>query len=225
MAVLAPVSLVIVVFLRVSSIDSIVRSLIGIALTAGLHLIVMRTVRDRGNNVQRRLWRDWGGHPTAQRLRWREHRAAEIQQLHRRVESMTGVKLPTAADERDDPLEADDVYEDAVGRMREMTRDHARFPRVYSELLQYGTARNLYGAKPYGLAAASAALVAATSLAIVTATTTVAVSWWSIAIAAIGALVMLAIWLFRISPDYVRPASDRYADALLATANEPGAQL
>ena len=107
--------------------------------------------------------------------------------------------------------------------MHEMTRDHARFPRVYAELLQYGTARNPHGAKPYGIAAASGALVAATTLAILTATTTITVSWWSITIAAIGALVMPGIWLIRISPDYVQPASDRYADALLATANEPGA--
>ena len=136
---------------------------------------------------------------------------------------MTGVALPTAKVEAADPAEADDVYEDAVARMREMTRDHARFPRVYSELVQYGTARNLYGMRPTGLSVAAIVFLAVAVLAALTVLQVLTVSWWSLGVAGAGALILGAVWLLRITPSYVRPAADRYADALLGTANEPDA--
>src|SRR5216684_670142 len=60
-------------------------------------LVVVAFVRDRGRNVQVRLWQDWGGPPSTRRLRWREGPAAEIARLHTRVERVTGLALPDAA--------------------------------------------------------------------------------------------------------------------------------
>jgi len=223
MTVLAPVTIVALALIRTDSAEDLIRSGVGVVVTAGLHLIVMRTVRDRGGVVQERLWRDWGGSPTVQRLRWSGHPARAVERLHRRVHSMTGVALPTADEEVDDPAGADDVYEDAIARMREMTRDHSRFPRVYSELVQYGTARNLYGMRPTGLSVAAAVLAFVAVLAALTVLQALAVNWWSLGIAGTGALTLGAVWLLRITPAYVRPAADRYADALLGAANEPTA--
>lgn len=223
MTVLAPATIFALALIRTGSAEDLIRSGAGIAVTAGLHLIVMRTVRDRGGVVQQRLWRDWGGSPTVQRLRWSGQPARAVERLHRRVQTMTSVALPTAKEEAADPANANDVYEDAVARMRDMTRDHERFPRVYSELVQYGTARNLYGMRPTGLSVAAAALVLVAVLAALTALQVLAVSWWSLGVAGAGALTLGAVWLLRITPAYVRPAADRYADALLGTANEPGA--
>ena len=138
---------------------------------------------------------------------------------------MTSVALPSAEEEAAEPADADDVYADAVARMREMTRDHAQVPRVYSELVQYGTARNLYGMRPSGLTVATAVLVVVVVLAALGFLQALTVSWWSLGIAGTGALVFGAIWLLRITPAYVRPAADRYADALLGTANEPTATI
>ena len=223
MTVLAPVTIFALALVRAGSAEDLIRSGAGIAVTAGLHLIVMRTVRDRGGVVQRRLWRDWGGSPTVQRLRWSGQPARAVERLHRRVRSMTGVALPSAEEEAADPADADDVYKDAVARMREMTRDHARFPRVYSELVQYGTARNLYGMRPAGLSVAAVVLVLVAVLAALMLLQVLTVNWWSLGIAGAGALILGSIWLLRITPAYVRPAADRYADALLGTANEPTA--
>lgn len=223
MTVLAPVTILTLALIRTGSAEDLIRSGAGIAVAAGLHLIVMRTVRDRGAVVQQRLWRDWGGSPTVQRLRWSGQPAIAVERLHRRVSSMTSVALPGAEEEAADPADADDVYEDAVARMREMTRDHARFPRVYSELVQYGTARNLYGMRPAGLSIAVAVLVSVAVLAALTVLQILTVSWWSLGIAGAGALILSAMWLLRITSAYVRPAADRYADALLGTANEPTA--
>lgn len=52
---------------------------------------------------------------------------------------------------------------------------------------------------------------------------TIAVNWWSLGVAGAGALFLGAVWLLRITPAYVKPAADPYADALIATANEPTA--
>ncbi len=222
--VLAPVSIFAVAIIRTGNIEDLLRSGFGIAIAAGLHLIVMRTVRDRGNVVERRLWKDWGGSPTVQRLRWAGQPSRTVERLHRRVQSMTGVTLPTAAVEQADPADADEVYEDAVARMREMTRDHAQYPRVYSELVQYGTARNLYGAKPVGVMLATLLLAATGVLVTLSMLQVFTLSWWSIAFVGVGAIALELVWLLRVTPQYVRTAADRYADALLATANEPGAR-
>lgn len=104
-----------------------------------------------------------------------------------------------------------------------MTRNHERFPCVYSELVQYGTARNLYGMRPAGLNDASAVLFTVAVLVTLTVLQMIAVNRWSLGVAGAGALVLGAVWLMRITLVYGRPGADCYADALLATTNEPSA--
>lgn len=119
----------------------------------------MRLVRDRSNRIQDRLWDSWGGSTTVQRLRWAGQPQQRVERLHRRVTHMTGVQLPDAGAEADSTADANEIYEDAVARLREMTRDHDRFPRVWSELKQYGAARNMYGAKPVALGVAGVSVL------------------------------------------------------------------
>lgn len=217
----APLTITALLCFRIQSIEGLIRSIIVLALAAGLHLVLMRLVRDRGNAVQEELWLAWGGSPTIQRLRWRTGGESKTSRLHGRVEAMTGIPLPNAASETQDPDAADEVYEDALLRMRELTRDQDRYRRVYRELLQYGTARNLYGLKPLGLTIAAITFILA-----VTGSTLVAAGitgWplWPLISAGTAALVFSAVWTLAITPGYVRKPAERYAHALLATAVEP----
>jgi hypothetical protein len=67
-------------------------------------------------------------------------------------EQVAGLRLPTEAEEVQDPEGADAVYELAVGALRERTRDTNQYPPVPSENARYGFRRNVLGLRPYGIA-------------------------------------------------------------------------
>ncbi|QHF21695.1 hypothetical protein GTU71_13190 [Rathayibacter sp. VKM Ac-2762] len=189
---------------------------------AGFHLVIMRLIRDRGNKVQDRLWQQWGGHPTALRLRWSSATDQSAHaDLHRRVQAMTGTKLPKAAVERSDSAQADATYERAVARLREMTRDRTRYHRVFSELLEYSTARNLLGVKPWGLTISVSVLLLASGAAVVNVLGRADFSWLPVILSGAAALAISALWIVIITPAYVKRPATRYAEALLNAAAEP----
>lgn len=219
---LAPVTLLAVLLIRTQNLGEITRSALLLMVAAGVHLILMRLVRDRGNDVQDRLWTEWGGSPTVQRLRWASNRPEDVRQLHRRVQAMTSVALPDASTEAGDIAAANDTYEDAVSRLRELTHNQEAYPRVNSELMGYGAARNLYGLKPVGVAIAGSVSILAASATGAALSGVTGWSWWPLAVAGAGSAVVASIWIIVITPSYVRRAADRYAYALLSTAHEPG---
>lgn len=220
-ATLAPTTILVISCFRAQTFEDATRSLVLVGLTAGFHLVAMRKVRDRGNTVQKTLWSEWGGNPTARQLRWSEGSEPAVTRLHRRIQHMTGVPLPTKAEEERNPTDADDVYLDAVAQMRERTRDKERYPRVYVELVQYGTARNFYGLKKIALSIA--AIVLTISVLGIIASLTGLTGWplWPLAISAISSAVIASAWILIITRQYVRTAAERYANALLSTAEEP----
>ena len=222
-AVLAPFTVLAVVVFRTDDAANLTRSVIGVLAAAGFHLVAMRLVRDRGNKIQEGLWASWGGSTTVQRLQWATQPHQRVDRLHRRVSRMTGVSLPDASSESANPLQADDTYKDAIGRLREMTRDHAKYPRVWSELKQYGAARNMYGAKPAALTIAAVAVLLSAGMTTASLLAMWSVNWVMPAIAGILTMAMAAAWLHVVTPHYVRVASERYSDALLEVPNEQGA--
>lgn len=222
-AVLAPLSILAVVVFRTDDVVSVTRSILGVLVAAGFHVVAMRLVRDRGNRIQGRLWDSWGGSTTVRRLRWAEQPRERVERLHRRVAHMTGVQLPDASAEADSAVDADDIYNDVVARLREMTRDHERFPRVWSELKQYGAARNMYGAKPVALGVAGLTVLLSVGMTVASWLSLWNVSWIMPVIAGVLGIMIGLGWLFIVTPQYVRVASDRYSDALLEVPNEQGA--
>lgn len=218
----APITVVAVTFFRVHDLGQLVGSLGVLVATAAFQLIAARLVRDRGNAVQKRLWAAWGGNPAVQKLRWSSGPTTKVARLHRRVEAMTGVRLPDQAQEAAECEVAEDTYEDAVERLRELTRDHVRYPRVYEELVRYGAERNLYGLKPMGLVIAFLILVAMTVVTALNLLDVTDTAWWSISVSAAVALASVLMWQFVVTPSWIEPSATRYADALLATAGEPG---
>ncbi|WP_139205307.1 hypothetical protein [Plantibacter sp. MMLR14_011] len=221
-AVLAPLTIFALLTFQAQDIGDLVRSVITIAAAAGFHVVAMRLVRDRGNKIQASLWSSWGGSTTIQGLRWEGQSDPSVERLHRRIQSMCGLQLPTRSEEQQDPHAADEIYKDAAARLREMTRDHVRYPRVYSELVQYGTARNLYGAKPAGIAVAGATFTASVLVALAGVYGVWEINWWLPTAAGIAALGIAGGWVTVINREYVLTASRRYSDALLSVPNAPG---
>jgi hypothetical protein len=197
--------------------DTVLRA-IGVFLGA-LGILVAVLIRDAGRSVQPRLWEDWGGPPTTSRLRWGgDGPAAAIQRLHARVEAATGEQLPDAAAEAADQAEADRIYEEAVGVLRERTRDAATFPLVAAENADYGFRRNCLGVRPAGITVAGAGLVAGVLFAAVgSGSATTRLDRW--VPAAVVCALCLGFWLLTVKPEWVKRAAENYADRLLGATD------
>jgi hypothetical protein len=221
-AALAPITAALLVCFRTGDVVDAVRSLVSLVAAGGLHVVVMRMVRDRGNRVQEKLWASWGGSTTIQKLRWAAGPRAHIQMLHGRVRQKTGLKMPTPRQEARDSAAADAVYEQAVQVLRETTRDHERYPRVWAELKHYGAARNLYGVRFAALVVSAVVFLASAALLKAAVGGDWELGWWPFLFSGSFAVLTALMWVFVVTPSFVRSASERYTDALLqSTSSEP----
>lgn len=193
-------------------------SLLGLGLTTYAALIA----RDAGNAVQPRLYRDWGGVPTTERLRFAsETSRAEVERRHRDVERALGdsLRLPTVEAELADPLEADREYQAAMGRVIAKIRAAGGFRLVALENRNYGFARNLFGLKQLGRWIAIATLLVSALVG--------AGAWNQLGYADARPLMLplgvsiLALFLWqRVTPAFVRPNADAYANRVIEAAAE-----
>jgi hypothetical protein len=114
-----------------------------------------------GRSLQDKLWRSWGGAPTAHLLRVHSNESNLSQRRIWRtaVENVTGVEFLSEAEEVADLTRADEVITAAIGQVRHLTHD-SRYPLVAKENAQYGFERNLYGARWLGRVLATLCLAA-----------------------------------------------------------------
>lgn len=193
-------------------------SLLGLAAACGLTMFFSQLGRDQGKAKEAALFESWGGKPTTRFLSHANSplNAQTLERYHKRLRKLRrDFKLPTAEEEASDPTAAKTLYASCVDYLLERTRDTKAFPLVFSENVNYGFRRNLWGMKRVGLCIAvlaALACVARTGL-----------NWWrhepvhEVSLIAAGICVCLGLlWTIRITPDWVRLAGDAYAQRLLA---------
>jgi hypothetical protein len=185
--------------------------------------------RSCGKRTEKRLLQAWGGWPTTLWLRYaddhlpgptkkRYHKA-----LTRRVPDL---RMPTEAEERDNPQAADESYRSGTEWLKEYARGKD-FPLVLKENIEYGFRRNMRGIRSFAVAAVAIALVASLSAIAYRISPLSVSSLWSIAervpVTAIGATLLLVlalvVWLVFVSDAWVRQAGDQYARSLLAACD------
>jgi hypothetical protein len=194
--------------------------LVGLVVAGGLHVAVISFVRDLGVAKQSALWESWGGPPTAVKLRWANATNDVLHGKHlAAVQRATGVTMPSRSQEQTDPTAAEDAYEAAVHILREKTQKAADYPRVKTEVTNYGYRRNLYGCRPLGIGVAILAVIAELGLTFLVSRDALDLSPYLL-LAGVGVSVAtLAVWIFWITPEFVRRDADRYAEALIAAAS------
>ena len=129
----------------------------------GLAMLLSQIGRDFGYRKQPALWRRWGGTLTTQQLRHRTDNSNPVllKRYHDRLSLLRpDLSLPSAAEETQDPTQADHVYAACVQFLISQTRDRTQFPLLFKENVNYGFRRNLWGLKPFGITLAAACLVA-----------------------------------------------------------------
>ena len=188
-------------------------SLVGLGVTTFAALIARRA----GNRVQPKLYLAWGGIPTTARLRYAsETSREEIDRRHRLVERILGdsLTLPTADEERHDPVAADRRYSDAMRRIVSKLRNNSIAPMVTGENRNYGFARNLLGLKPIGIASAAFSLVLAAAVAGYMLNDGQGIGAAIMLLPAAAAVTALCLWPL-VDFNFVRPSAEAYADRII----------
>jgi hypothetical protein len=191
-------------------------SLVGLGLTTYAALVA----RDAGNAVQPRLYEGWGGIPTTVRLRFSSGTSrAEIERRHRDVERAVGdgIHLPTADAEVADPVEADREYQAAMARVIAKVRSTGGFRLVVIENRNYGYARNMFGLRRLARWIAVGTLLASLVVGALIWHHRGASDARPLLLPAAVSLLALFLWQ-RVTPAFVRPNADAYADRVVEAA-------
>jgi hypothetical protein len=146
----APMVVTVVVLWPTSKVASVWPVVVGM----GTLFFLATWVRGRGQDLERHLTAEWAGLPTTHMLR---HNGAEanLSRARRRdhLQRVTGVVLPSAAEEASDSDRADDAYVTATRALIVRVRQQQdAFPLVREENIHYGFRRNLLAMKPIAVA-------------------------------------------------------------------------
>ncbi len=173
--------------------------------------LVAQLVRGQGIEVELQLIDQWGGMPTTHALRAKPEQPLR-QRRREQLQRVSGIVLPTQADEIADPSGSDERYHEATRVLISMVRDAGdRFPRVQEENINYGFRRNLLGVKPL----ATATLLIAAGASVITACRGGGSStfWLILALD----FVLFLFWIGIVNSAWVWQAGDKYAERLLET--------
>jgi hypothetical protein len=185
---------------------------LALAIQAGGSYLLAQVIGDIGKKKEPELFRKFGGRPTDLLL---SHRAAPNKTIlamrHAKLAGLMGRKLPTAAAEEKNAAAAADVYAGCVDFLRGKCRGNAG---VYRENKGYGFRRNLWGIKKAGIIASiiGVVVVAAELYGLASAHEPINTAVWFIGTLN---LLMMAVWIFFITPTWVMRSARLYADRLM----------
>lgn len=194
--------------------SSVTLGVLSCGATAVLAIVLSEQVADMGRDLEKRLFRSWGGTPTSQRLRLSD--TADLAATNARraaVETATGSALPTLDDEKQDLEEAMRGYGRALDQVRARLREDEGNKILADVTASYGFRRNCLAVRRYGLAAAVIGTLMATILWL----TSVGGSPASFLGAALVDVVLGAFWWAMVTAEWVRRDAERYATQFFHT--------
>lgn len=179
--------------------------------------------RDKGKMKEKELWKNWGGIPTTQILRYSNNYLDNItkERYHKKLgELLSDVKIPTKKSEIKKPDKSDEFYTSGVNILRTKTRDKTKYPLVFTENVNYGFRRNLWGLK--SIAIVESVIFILSHFGYMLYDYFVNSQTFSInSIILLGVLVfVLLLWIFWINTNWVKIAAFAYAERLLETLND-----
>lgn len=124
-----------------------------VAVIAGVLFWLSGKARDAGKTVEKRLVAKWGGMPSITLLRHRDQGLDRYtkQRYHQAAERLAGIQMPTASDENQNPVDADERYRAVTSALLSITRNTNDHALLFKENINYGFWRNLRGLKPVAL--------------------------------------------------------------------------
>lgn len=202
---------------KLSTLESLATVLAG----CGGAFLLTQLARDAGKKCEKQFFEVWGGLPSAAIFRHRDTRIDTITKAryHKQLSTIVkGTQAPSPDEEAAEPAMADHVYSAWSSYLRVHTRDTKKYPLVFQENISYGYRRNICGLRLLGI------VVSAFSLA--------GGAVWiyhlhsirgTITTESVGSLicvfVILLLWAFRFTPNWVRIPADAYAERLAEAAD------
>jgi hypothetical protein len=195
---------------------NMLQSLAGGVVGCGGAFLLTQLARDAGKKHEASLFAKWGGLPSVTIFRHRDSRLDSITKAryHKKLAALVKeVKAPTPEQEHADPAAADAVYTAWSNYLRVNTRDTKKFALLFQENVAYGCRRNLWGLRALGITVSILSLgVCGVRLYLVHSKNGEIDE--VVAGAAAFAALMLLLWLFRFTGDWVRVPADAYAERL-----------
>lgn len=189
-----------------------------LAISCGMLMFLTSNVRYLGREKGKQLYKLWNGKPTTAWLRHRDTNLDPVTKSRYHTFLSAHVPqliMPTSKEEKKNPEVADNCYESATKWLLEYTRDKKKFPRVFEENVNYGFYRNILAIKPIA--------VAINILCIIGILMNIYLQNHAITFIDAGCVVVLSIllllWVFLVSPKWVKNVADAYARALLASCD------
>jgi hypothetical protein len=148
-ALLALSPLLVMVALLYGAEASALKGAVTIAVSCGGLYLMTNWCRECGKRLEDRLHRRWGGKPSTQLLRHSDStiEAPTKKRYHAFLAGKTNEAFPDAQQERDNPGQADGIYQSGVRWLLNHTRpdDNKKFELLFKENISYGFRRNALG--------------------------------------------------------------------------------
>jgi hypothetical protein len=124
--------------------------MLGVAIA---YFVLGLLARRTGKRLEADFFTKWGGKPSVLVLRHDNSLVDSVSKgrYHKFLAGALGVPAPTPETEQHNSSAANQFYESAGNRLRELTRSRSDFPLVFEENVSYGFWRNLRGLKPFAL--------------------------------------------------------------------------
>lgn len=194
----------------------------------GCFSLFSNTISNLGNKLQAEFYVKWGGEPTTTLLRHRDNTIDPYtkNRIHNWLQDkVKDLKLPSAEEEAQDPVDADSRYASSTHFLREFSRDKKKFKMIYHDLVAYGFARNLLAVKTLGIIISVVALLASSLLILITLEdmslfiengSKVKFDEIVSFIPVLVAIAFLVVYFFFINESHLKARAERYAKSLLA---------
>lgn len=173
--------------------------------------------RDQGKKREKELFRLWGGRPSDRALSYSARVFAEgtLSRWHKKLIAVDAeLSIPESpAAEKADPKAAKAAYAAATDLLVAKTRDKTAFPLLFKENTNYGFRRNLWGMKAIGIGCAILGAVTAGSKIVVLALDELPLELTPFVVLGL-CLVIVVLWVARVTPAWVRIPADGYAKHL-----------
>jgi len=213
--VVLPLGLVVVVFQPSQS--AAINFLAGALVSFGLTALLSQLGRDLGKRKEADFFTKTGGKPSTLMLSFRSSTLDRetLARCHAKLQSMVpNLRMPTQEEESKNTTDAFVKYDSCVSFLREKTRDKKRFPLVYSENVNYGFRRNLWGMKSAGIVIATLGIIGC----IITILYHLVSSSHGVTISIAALMINIALfvwWVLRIRFEWVKLAAFAYARQLI----------
>ena len=198
---------------------SVLQSLTAGVVSCGGAFLLTQLARDAGKNLEASLFAKWGGLPSVSIFRHRDTHLDAITKA-RYHKKLTGLvkeaKAPTQEQEQADPAAADSVYAAWSNYLRVSTRDTKKFALLFQENVSYGYRRNVRGLRGIGITASLVSLVVG-GIRIYFIYSAAGKIDETVGGATAFAAIMLLLWVFRFTDEWVRVPAVAYAERLAET--------